>query len=319
MDRPIVSICCLTYNHAPFIQKALDGFLMQEPPTGVSADDPWYEILIHDDASTDGTDTIIREYAAKYPDKIFPLYETENQYQKVGTTGIDFFNYNRAKGKYIAYCEGDDYWTDAKKLQKQIDFMESHPEYSICTHGCSIYDMGKKNQYPSRDFTVFNQSSNKILDGTDFSVKDFFENHYGQPLTMLFRMSMFDFGWRSRYKYYRDTHEIYHLLKAGKGYWMNFNGGVYNVHTGGISGGLTRLKYCEISLPIDREFYWKTFDPVAKKQYIDTLETCVKEYSSLRPIKALRYAIRIFFLTGHPRSIIRNLKAIMGGRRKVES
>ena len=63
---PIVSICCLSYNHAPFVRKALDGFLMQEPPTGVSAEDPWFEILIHDDASTDGTDAIIKEYATKH-------------------------------------------------------------------------------------------------------------------------------------------------------------------------------------------------------------------------------------------------------------
>ena len=138
MENPIVSICCLTYNHAPFIRKALDGFLMQEPPTGVSADEPWFEILIHDDASTDGTDAIIKEYAAKYPDIIFPLYEEINQYTHGGKGNMDLFNYNRVRGKYIAYCEGDDYWIDAHKLQKQVDFMECHLEYSICTHGCSM-------------------------------------------------------------------------------------------------------------------------------------------------------------------------------------
>lgn len=238
----LVSICCITYNHAPFIRKALDSFLMQEPPTGVSKDEIWYEILIHDDASTDGTTEIIKEYAAKYPDLIFPLYEIENQYKKVGTAGIDLYNYNRARGKYIAYCEGDDYWTDPNKLQKQVDFMESHQEYAICMHGCSVHDVRNGKHYESQDFVTYSKATDKNADGIDFTARDYFEGHYGQPLTMLFRLSMFDFDWHNRYKYYRDTHEIYHLLKAGKGYWMNFNGGVYVKHNGGIhtSGSLTQ-------------------------------------------------------------------------------
>ena len=105
--NPVVSICCLTYNHAPFIRKCLDGFLMQSPPPCVPQDaklSDWCEILIHDDASTDGTDDIIREYAAKYPDVVFPLYEEENQYSRGGAGKMDLYNYNRARGKYIAYC-----------------------------------------------------------------------------------------------------------------------------------------------------------------------------------------------------------------------
>ncbi len=309
---PIVSICSLSYNHAPFVRKALDGFLMQEPPTGVSAEDPWFEILIHDDASTDGTDAIIKEYAAKYPDKIFPLYEEINQYTHGGKGKMDFFNYNRARGKYIASCEADDYWTDPKKLQKQVDFMESHPEYSICFHDFIVHDCVREVEYESKDVRSYRSLAEKSPEGVDISISDYIEYRFGQPLTMLFRKFMFDFEWHNRYRYYRDTHEIYHLLKAGKGYWMNFNGGVYNIHGGGISGGLTRLGFCEVSLPMDREFYWKTLDPIAKKQYIATLEICVREYGPNHPMKALRYAFRILFLTGHPRSIIRNMKTIFG-------
>lgn len=236
----LVSICCITYNHAPFIRKALDGFLMQQAPScvpkGAKMSD-WCEILIHDDCSTDGTTDIVKEYAAKYPDLIFPLYEEENQYSK--GVKVDFFNYNRAKGKYIAYCEGDDYWTDPNKLQKQVDFMENHPEYAICIHGCSIYDVRNGKHYESQDFATYGKATNKHADGLDFTARDYFDGHYGQPLTMLFRLSMFDFNWHNQYKYYRDTHEIYHLLRAGKGYWMNFNGGVYIKHNGGVSTSVT--------------------------------------------------------------------------------
>ena len=119
----LVSICCITYNHAPYIRQCLDGFIMQK--TNFK-----YEILIHDDASTDGTADIIREYEAKYPDIFKPIYQTENQYSK-GKNISATYNWPRAIGKYIAQCEGDDYWTDPLKLQKQVDFLEANPAYGL--------------------------------------------------------------------------------------------------------------------------------------------------------------------------------------------
>lgn len=111
----LVSISCITYNHEPYIRECLDGFIMQKT-------DFAFEVLIHDDASTDKTADIIREYEAKFPNLIKPIYQTENQFsKKVGSINAKF-NYPRAKGKYIALCEGDDYWTDPLKLQKQVDF-----------------------------------------------------------------------------------------------------------------------------------------------------------------------------------------------------
>ena len=128
--RPTVSICCITYNHAPYIRSALDGFLMQET-------DFAYEILIHDDASTDGTADIIREYTARYPDIIKPILREENQYSK-GISNISIFNFPRARGEFIAMCEGDDYWTDPHKLRKQVDFLRARPDCSLCFHSSKI-------------------------------------------------------------------------------------------------------------------------------------------------------------------------------------
>jgi glycosyltransferase involved in cell wall biosynthesis len=134
-NLPLVSICTITYNHAPFIRQCLDGFLMQKTNFP-------FEVLIHDDASTDGTEEIIREYEAKYPELIKPLYEKENQYLK-GRRGSKIFNFPRARGKYIALCEGDDYWTDPLKLQKQVEFLEANPDYGMVHTDFDIYDVKK--------------------------------------------------------------------------------------------------------------------------------------------------------------------------------
>lgn len=307
----LVSICCITYNHAPFVGKAIEGFLMQEPPMGVSKDEPWYEILIHDDASTDGTTEIIKEYAAKYPDKIFPLYETENQYKKVGTAGIDLFNYNRAHGKYIAYCEGDDCWMDSHKLQKQVDFMESHHDYSVCFHDFRNYDVNK-NKYI--EVTQLHQllKEMKADDGVDLDLETYFRGWFTQPMTMLFRVSMYDFQNRARFNHFRDMHEIYFLMKNGKCRLMNFDGGVRHIHEGGIASMISYAKYCDISLPTDREFYWKTLDRHAKKQYVETLDECVRAYHKSNKFRAFRCAIIRFLLSGHPRTLARHTKMIMG-------
>lgn len=123
--NPIVSVICITYNHENYIAQTIESFVMQK--TNFS-----FEILIYDDASTDRTGDIIREYEKIYPTLINPIYQTENQYSKGYKVG--HFNIQRAKGKYLAVCEGDDYWTDCYKLQKQVDIMEKNSDYSLCVH-----------------------------------------------------------------------------------------------------------------------------------------------------------------------------------------
>lgn len=125
---PLVSICCETFNQEAFLKDALEGFVMQKTTFP-------FEVLIHDDASTDRTPEIVRDFVRRYPDLFKPIYQTENQWSRHVNiwTRIQF---PRAKGKYIALCEGDDYWTDPLKLQKQIDFLEAHPDFVLC---CSAF------------------------------------------------------------------------------------------------------------------------------------------------------------------------------------
>lgn len=255
MAKPLVSICCITYNHAPFIRQCLEGFLMQKTNFPI-------EILIHDDCSTDGTTEIVKEYAAKYPDLIFPLYETENQYSKPNHLLLDFYNYRRARGKYIAYCEGDDYWTDPLKLQKQVDFMEANPEYSLC--------------WCQADITIADsgiiQQSRFIEHNTDVSVREFLmEGKGAAPLTMVFRVANFSFDWSKHYTCYLDTMEIYHLLKVGKGIVLNFKGGVYRIHKGGISSSMSNHTRSWENVRDGYEMFHYIGDKATKEMYVKSI------------------------------------------------
>ena len=159
MNDIAVSVVCNTYNHEKYIRDALESFVMQKTAFK-------YEVLVHDDASTDRTADIIREYEEKYPDIIKPIYQTENQYSK-DSGAVGKIQLARVNGRYIALCEGDEYWTDPLKLQKQYDAMEQHPELDICTHGAYRVnaETGKVLSIiaPEKDSTVI--STERVISG----------------------------------------------------------------------------------------------------------------------------------------------------------
>ena len=121
-----LSVFCTAYNHEAYIAQTLDSFLRQK------TDFP-FEVLVTDDASTDGTTDIIRRYAEEHPDVIRFFHQEKNLYSQ-GIHVVDAVMYPNARGEYIAYCEGDDYWTDDTKLQRQVDFLDAHPDSSACEH-----------------------------------------------------------------------------------------------------------------------------------------------------------------------------------------
>lgn len=137
-NTPLVTICCITYNHAAYIRECLNGFLMQE--TNFK-----FEVVIHDDASTDETQSIIKEYCEKYPNVFSPIFQHVNQYSRGIKSIIQTFCVPKFRGKYIAMCEGDDYWIDPYKLQKQVDIMENNPNCSlVISNGISLNEITKK-------------------------------------------------------------------------------------------------------------------------------------------------------------------------------
>lgn len=130
MNEPLLSVVCIVYNHEKYLRDCLDGIIGQKTNFH-------YEIIVHDDASTDGSAFIISEYCKNYPDLFVPILQTENQYSKGVRIGRDIIK-PLIRGKYVAICEGDDYWCDDNKLQRQFDYLEEHPDFVACVHNTRV-------------------------------------------------------------------------------------------------------------------------------------------------------------------------------------
>lgn len=220
-ETPLLSIVCDAYNHRDYIREALDSFLMQKT-------DFKFEILVNDDASTDGTAEIIREYEAKYPGLFRCVYHEENQWGKLHPWKDILFP--MVRGKYVAICEGDDYWTDPLKLQKQVDFMESHPDFAICFHPVTFhYEDGSQPDYdfPSREFR-FNRD---VL-----TLKDLLRRNFIQTNSVVYRwrfhkdpLSLIPFGVQPD-----DWFSHLIIAQTGKIGMLPDTMSVYRKNTGGI-------------------------------------------------------------------------------------
>lgn len=178
MKEILVSIQCITFNHVHYLQQALESFLMQQTDFG-------FEIIVHDDCSTDGTTEVLKQYAEQYPETIIPIYEEENQWKKTGMKPVFRRMTELSRGKYIAYCEGDDFWQDPLKLQKQVDAMERCPEATFCYTGFQTVDNDGK-AYRRKEYESWN--------GNGVSGEIFFkllENNMVLTPTTLFRKEVF--------------------------------------------------------------------------------------------------------------------------------
>lgn len=167
--QPKVSILCATFNHVNYIEKCLDGFLMQ-------GTDFEFEILINDDASTDGTSEILQEYKRKHPDMITIVSHDTNQYQQGVRGMMKKFLLPIAKGEYICTCEGDDYWTDPKKLQVQVDFMDKNDDYALCFHPVLV-----KWEDSSKEDIIFPENKE------DFSLLSLLKDNFIQTTSVMYR------------------------------------------------------------------------------------------------------------------------------------
>ena len=291
----MVSIKCLAYNHEKFIRETLDGFVMQKTNFR-------FEAIVHDDASTDGTAEIIREYAEKYPDIIKPIYEIENQYSKKDGS-LSRIMHEACKGKYIAMCEGDDYWTDTYKLQKQVDFLENHPDYVICSHHYRVYMQNK--------FSF----SNEILPYIDcnksrtYTLNDFINvKWFAHPLTVIYRNSALDFENFMKFRMKQDVVLFYSLLKKGKGFLLPDTMSVYRVHDGGVWSRFQeqekyifeikqRLSIYDVEkTKIAADFIFNTIfsRPLSRKVILKNINTIAKAFNIIYIEKGVNATFKLF-------------------------
>lgn len=231
-EEPIlVAIHCLVYNHEPYLRDCFEGFVMQKTNFRFVA-------IVHEDCSTDHSADIIREYETKYPDIFRPVYETENQYSKHDGSLERIMNaaIDATGAKYVALCEGDDYWIDPYKLQKQVDYMESHPDCSCHAHNSITLNT------KTRQIGLFYK---KILDASDYTLDTFLTQGWFTPTqSLLYR--------RSSYMFFNDTPAFMHgdysllinVLLANSAY-LHYDNEIMSVYR---NGGWASTHYREQDL-----------------------------------------------------------------------
>jgi glycosyltransferase involved in cell wall biosynthesis len=254
--KPLVSVCCITYNHEKYIRDAIEGFLIQKTNFPI-------EIIIHDDASTDSTADIVNEYAIKYPGLIVPIYQTENQYSK-GIKPWPNFVFPRARGKYIALCDGDDYWTDPYKLQKQVEFLEENDDFSLTVGGFIKLNQGSNEKQIS---VKKNEISNRDINGFTFTLCEMKSTWMTKTLTALFRKNILDQFDLSVYNFSRDIHLFYHLVKDNKAFYFSDVFGVYRVHEDGVNSMQQGIVNKNAAYLCYRELYEQNKDKYTRHEY----------------------------------------------------
>lgn len=309
-SSPLVSIVCLTYNEEEFVRDTLDSFLAQETNFP-------YEVLVYDDASQDKTSDILYEYANKFPDIIRLTLYPENNFKK----GLGFLGlregFKEARGKYIAYCEGDDYWCDSQKLQKQVDFLESHPEFEVCAHETRI----KNDIFKQQDGTLFSSLNvNLFLNRTKRQVYSFNDTLTGNIFhvsSMMFRK--IEFQWPSWICQIKAMDMVCFMLLAEKGdiYVMKDVMSVYRTRLRSITDSKegdfkNAISFYDASIKILRLMnkYWggkyrNNILPIISRYYIRSMFICLSKSERNYPLAWF------FYKKAHAYSPVVSLKYVI--------
>lgn len=248
-DRPFVFVRCMTFNHEAYIEDALNGFVIQQTTFP-------FVVAIINDASTDKTKSVINEFVENNciynpeidlrieeygtvldvtvkdnPHCIFHIVHlNENHYGK--KSKLPYFAKYENAAKYVAMCEGDDYWTDPLKLQKQVDFMEANPEYSITSHRYTIYN--HEERVFTQDYLADLFEDKKNVFGVAFERKNYLDYPYMQTMTVMYKNDCLNYDYYTKLPIKGDLSLFYVSLLGGKGYCLNFDGAVYRRSNTGV-------------------------------------------------------------------------------------
>ena len=261
----LVAIHCLVYNHEPYLRDCLEGFVMQQTNFPFVA-------VIHDDASTDASAAIIREYELKYPNIIKPIYENENLYKKNKHLLRQIMNdaIDATGAKYVAFCEGDDYWTDPLKLQKQVDFMEANPEYSMCFHKVEVisHDKNDENLYSH-------------LQEKEYTASEIYEKWTVPTCSVLYNRHKFKLL-RPKKCLFGDIVLFLSLANGGKLFCLDIIGGVYRRHQKGVSTQCNNEQYKALYHQYkEMEKLFPNVREISKRKQMDYLSCLIYDKNSV--------------------------------------
>lgn len=313
---PLVTIFCTTYNHSKFLKECFEGLLSQKVSFPV-------EILVHDDASTDDTPSIINEYQKKYPSVFKVIFQKENQYAQGAKILVDFM-FPVARGKYIAICEGDDFWRDPEKLQMQIEFLEANPDFSLSFTDVSV-QRGE----------IFHESEHaqyheKILaNRTEFTIHDLMKDNFIPTCTMVLKKESFENcpGWVRMLPFFDWALGLL-SSKNGKINYIPKKTSVYRVHESGVWSS----KSYSVRMQSKIRFHYLVYQnlgPSYSELALDALVADAKEcadYASwleknnesklahLKKYQKIDSFLRVFF---KPNSILTKFVKFILGRAKV--
>lgn len=285
---PLLSVVTVTYNHEPYIARAIEGVMSQKVDFPI-------ELIIADDCSTDGTLEVCREFESRYPGVIRILPSSCN----MGAVANERRAFEAARGKYVATCEGDDWWDDPQKLQKQVSFLESHPDYSVCFH--------RYRRFIAAEDRFEDDGIAYLFDGKEdieISMHQFMHRWCTQYLTMVFRRECYDSSLPERYEYFRDTHQVYHLMLRGRCRLFAFCGGVYNITHFGVYTTMSGIDQARKVLAVDRELWKVNNDRRWKEMCAIVMQDLIDRFKA-------PYAFRVFCLTGDVKKLIKNLMTIL--------
>lgn len=325
-----VCIRCFTYNHSQFIEDAMNGFVMQK------TDFPYVAVIV-DDASTDNAQQVITDYfnrsfdfdnpsvafreEASFGVVLFAQHNTnKNCFFAIVLLKENHYSTKKSKHPYLsrwlddseynAICEGDDYWFDPLKLQKQVDLLDKHPEYNICSHDYTRYTHDSLS-FDSKSFYADLFSDDESPDRVEYSLDTYFDRWWTQPLTCLYRNG--DYLKRipyESYKFHRDDIFFYYVLKEGKGVLLSDCMGVYRVHQGGVWSGKSLIQRSERAIynayniylvegdvrafnKIDREELRILFDLFNRHSYFEVVRRIV-DYRKKAPKGHFHYVVECF-------------------------
>ncbi len=251
----MVSVVMITYGHEQLVKQAIEGVLMQQCDFEV-------ELIIANDCSPDNTDSVVDQLKKNHTNSSWIKY-TRHTTNK-GMTSNFIWALEQVTGKYIALCDGDDYWTDPLKLKKQVDFLEENTGYSLC---CGGY-ISQNTITDEKKEIVMGKYDLKDKNGFSFTLKEMEKDWITKTFTSVFRSNSLEFSLLNQYRYLRDIHLFYHLIKNKRGYYFNSVFGVYNIHPGGVNSMQHGIVNFNANYNSFKELYFYNKDEFTRNMYL---------------------------------------------------